>query len=155
MIGSLISEYPGYSLISNRDSVRDCFLIIWGFFKRPVSHWFTGWVYANVIIHLSVGESPGYSPSRECSSVNILVYSPPLRWIITCYLLFSIHTWRYALFFQIQSISHYFRAFNTEILHIFSLTGQILLKQNFIPLSVGEQQLIFTSLLHSSKNIHC
>ena len=27
MIGSLISEYPGYSLISDRDSARDCFLI--------------------------------------------------------------------------------------------------------------------------------
>ena len=71
VIGSLISEYPGYSLISDCDSVRDCFLMICVFFKRPVSHWFTGWVYANVIIHLSVGESPGYSP--------------PLRWIITRY----------------------------------------------------------------------
>ena len=49
------------------------------FFKRPVSHWFTGWVYANVIIHLSVGESPGYSPRRIRGSENILVYSPPLR----------------------------------------------------------------------------
>ena len=25
VIGSLISEYPGYSLISDRDSVHDCF----------------------------------------------------------------------------------------------------------------------------------
>ena len=29
-------------------------------------------------------------------------------------------------FFQIQGIFHYFRAFKTEILHIYSLTGQIL-----------------------------
>ena len=29
-------------------------------------------------------------------------------------------------FFQIQGIFHYFRAFKTEILHISSLTGQIL-----------------------------
>ena len=36
-----------------------------------LAHWFAGWVYANVIIHLSVGESQ--------------VYSPPLRWIITQY----------------------------------------------------------------------
>ena len=127
MIGSLISEYLGYcvfadisrsSLISNRDSARDCFLMIWVFFKRSVSHWFTGWVYANVIIHLSVDESPVYSP-------GILVYSPPLRWIITRYLLFGIHAWRYARFYQIQGIFHYFRAFKTEILHIYSLTGQI------------------------------
>ena len=27
VIGSLISEYPGYSLISDRDSARDCFLM--------------------------------------------------------------------------------------------------------------------------------
>ena len=33
MIGSLISECPGYSLISDRDSARDCFLMIWDFFK--------------------------------------------------------------------------------------------------------------------------
>ena len=31
-----------------------------------------------------------------------------------------------ALFFQIQGIFHYFRAFKTETLHIYSLTGQIL-----------------------------
>ena len=30
------------------------------------------------------------------------------------------------VFFQIQGIFHYFRAFKTEILHIYSLTGQIL-----------------------------
>ena len=113
MIGSLISEYPGYSLISNRDSARDCFLMIWGFFKRSVSHWFTGWVYANVIIHLSVGESP--------------LYSPPLRWIITRYLLYGIYAWRCArFFFQIQGVFHHFRAFKTEIPHIYSLIGQIL-----------------------------
>ena len=29
-------------------------------------------------------------------------------------------------FFQMQGIFHYFRAFKTEILHIYSLTGQIL-----------------------------
>ena len=29
-------------------------------------------------------------------------------------------------FFQIQDIFHYFRAFDTEILHIYSLIGQIL-----------------------------
>ena len=29
-------------------------------------------------------------------------------------------------FFQLQGIFHYFRAFKTEILHIYSLTGQIL-----------------------------
>ena len=29
-------------------------------------------------------------------------------------------------FFQIQGIFHLFRAFKTEILHIYSLTGQIL-----------------------------
>ena len=33
-------------------------------------------------------------------------------------------------FFQIQGIFHYFRAFKTEILHIYSLIGQIL-KQLF------------------------
>ena len=33
VIGSLISEYPGYSLISDCDSVRDCFLMIWVFLK--------------------------------------------------------------------------------------------------------------------------
>ena len=96
--------------------MRDCFLMIWVFLKRPVSHWFTGWVYANVIIHLSVGESPGHSP--------------PLRWIITRYLLFSIHAWRYARFFQKQDIFHYFKAFKTEILQIHSLIRQIL-KQLF------------------------
>ena len=31
-------KYPGYSLISDRDSARECFLMIWDFFKRPVSH---------------------------------------------------------------------------------------------------------------------
>ena len=31
-----------------------------------------------------------------------------------------------AFFFQIQGIFHYFRTFKTEILHIYSLTGQIL-----------------------------
>ena len=36
VIGSLISEYPGHSLISDRDSARDCFLMIWFFLKRPV-----------------------------------------------------------------------------------------------------------------------
>ena len=101
MIGSLTS--PGYSRISDRDSARDCFLMIWFFFKEnPVSHWFTGWVYANVIIHLSIGESQGYSPRRIRGSVYILVYSLPLRWIITRYLLFSIHAWPYARFFQKQ-----------------------------------------------------
>ena len=30
------------------------------------------------------------------------------------------------VFFQIQDIFHYFRAFRTEILHIYSLIGQIL-----------------------------
>ena len=29
-------------------------------------------------------------------------------------------------FFQLQGIFHYFRAFKTEILHIYSLAGQIL-----------------------------
>ena len=38
-------------------------------------------------------------------------------------------------FFQIQGIFHYFRAFKTEILHIYSLTGQIL-KQLFPSVSV-------------------
>ena len=77
--------------------------MIWVFFKKnPVSHWFTGWVYANFIIHLSVGESQGYSPRRIRGSVYILVYSLPLRWIITRYLLFSIHAWPYARFFQKQ-----------------------------------------------------
>ena len=33
MIGSLISEYPGYSLISDRESARDCFLMILIFLK--------------------------------------------------------------------------------------------------------------------------
>ena len=42
-------------------------------------------------------------------------------------------------FFQIQSVFHYFRAFNTEILHIYSLTGQILITKTIIPLSVGDQ----------------
>ena len=57
MIGSLISEYPEYSLISDRDSARNCFLMILLFLK---SLFLTGWLYANVIIHLSVGESPEY-----------------------------------------------------------------------------------------------
>ena len=39
--------------------------------------------------------------------------------------------------FQIQGIFHYFRAFKTEILHIYSLTRQIL-KQ--LSLSVGDQR---------------
>ena len=113
MIGSLIIEYPGYSLISDRDSARDCCLMISVFLKRPVSHWFTGWVYANVIIHLSVGESRGYSPRRIRGSMNILVYSPPLRWIITRYLLFGIHAWRYARFFFIR-----YKAFFTILEHL-------------------------------------
>ena len=33
VIGSLISEYPGYSLISDRDSARDCLLMNWVFLK--------------------------------------------------------------------------------------------------------------------------
>ena len=33
VIGSLIGEYPGHSLISDRYSARDCFLIIWFFLK--------------------------------------------------------------------------------------------------------------------------
>ena len=33
VIGSLISEYPGYSLISDRDSARNCFLMILLFLK--------------------------------------------------------------------------------------------------------------------------
>ena len=33
MIDSLISEYPGYSLISDRDSMHNCFLMIWFFLK--------------------------------------------------------------------------------------------------------------------------
>ena len=33
VIGSLISEYPGYSLISDRDSARECFFNDLGFFK--------------------------------------------------------------------------------------------------------------------------
>ena len=33
VIGSLISEYPGYSLISDCDSARDCFSMIWFFLK--------------------------------------------------------------------------------------------------------------------------
>ena len=77
--GSLISEYPGYSLMSDRDSVRVCFLMILFFFEKHVSHLFTGWLYVNVIIHLIVGESPGYLPRCIRGSVNILVYSPPLR----------------------------------------------------------------------------
>ena len=41
-------------------------------------------------------------------------------------------------YFQIQGIFHYFRAFKTEILHIYSLTGQIL--KQLSPLSVGDQR---------------
>ena len=33
VIGSLISEYPGYSLVSDRDSACNYFLMIWFFFK--------------------------------------------------------------------------------------------------------------------------
>ena len=152
MIGSLISEYPGYSLISDRDSARDCFLMNWDFFKRPVSHWFTGRVYANVIIHLSVGESPRYSPRRNRGSVNILVYSPPLRWIITRYLPFGIHAWRCARFFQIQGIFHYLRAFKTEILHIYSLTAQIL-KQ--LSPSVSVTSVRYLPLVTSTSEDNC
>ena len=45
-------------------------------------------------------------------------------------------------FFQIQGIFQYFRAFKTEILHIYSLTGQIQYysKTIIIPLSVGDQR---------------
>ena len=32
--------------------------------------------------------------------------------------------------FQIQGIFHYFREFKTEILHIYSMTGQMILKQS-------------------------
>ena len=35
MIGSLIGEYPGYSLISDCESARDCFLMILIFLKGP------------------------------------------------------------------------------------------------------------------------
>ena len=42
-------------------------------------------------------------------------------------------------FFQIRDIFHYFRAFKTEILHIYSLTGQIL-KQLFPSVSVPSEK---------------
>ena len=41
-------------------------------------------------------------------------------------------------FFQIRGIFHYFRAFKTEIFHIYSLTGQIL-KQLFPSVSVPSE----------------
>ena len=41
-------------------------------------------------------------------------------------------------FFQIQGIFHYFRAFKTEILQIYSLIGEIL--KQFFPLSVSDQR---------------
>ena len=46
-------------------------------------------------------------------------------------------------FCQIQGIFHYFRAFITEILHIYSLTGQIL-----------KQLSPSVSVVHGSVNIH-
>ena len=54
-----------------------------------------------------------------------------------------------APFFQIQGIFHYFRTFKTEILHIYSLTGQIL-KQLSPSLSVTSIRY----LPRSSVNIH-
>ena len=42
-------------------------------------------------------------------------------------------------FFQIRGIFHYFRAFKTEILHTYSLTGQIL-KQLFSSVSVPSEK---------------
>ena len=53
--------------------------------------------------------------------------------------------------FQIQGIFHYFREFKTEILHIYSMTENT---KTIIPFSVGDQRLIFTSLLRGSVNIH-
>ena len=52
-------------------------------------------------------------------------------------------------FFQKQGIFHYFRAFKTETLYIYSLIWQTLTK-TIIPLSVGDQQWIFTLPLHGS-----
>ena len=55
-------------------------------------------------------------------------------------------------FCQIQGIFHYFRAFKTDILHIYSLTGQILKQLS--------PSVLVTSIRHlprrvrSSVNIH-
>ena len=144
MIGSLISEYPGYSLISDRDSACDCFLndLVFFFLKACFSlvHWLgICWRY--------------YSPQcRWKPRIFTLPHYPPLRWIITRCLLLSIHAWRRARFFQIQGIFHYFRAFKTEILHIYSLTGQIP-KQSSPSVSVPSVRFL-TSPLRCSVNIH-
>ena len=50
-------------------------------------------------------------------------------------------------FFQIQGNFHYFRAFKTEILHIYNT-------KTIISLSVCDQRRIFTSPLRGSVSIH-
>ena len=51
------------------------------------------------------------------------------------YSLFSNHAWRCTRLVQMQGIFHCFRAFKSEILHVYSLTWQIL-KQLFPSMSV-------------------
>ena len=55
-------------------------------------------------------------------------------------------------FCQIQGIFHYFRAFKTEILHIYSLTGQIL-KQLSPSVSVTSVRYL-PRRIRGSVNIH-
>ena len=65
---------------------------------------------------LSVGESPGYSWS---------IHLHFGEYLLAIYFLAFVRDSTRA-FFQIQGIFHYFRAFKTEIIHIYLLIGQIL-----------------------------
>ena len=57
-------------------------ITVWGWL-------FTCVVYTKTIIHLSVGEKWRIFTSPLCRSVNIHHYSPPLRWIIVHYEIWS------------------------------------------------------------------
>ena len=76
----VISKY--YSPPSSR---RERFQNFRPLVTHKIMFWSTNYaacvVYTKTIIHLSVGESDGYLPSRE----NIHHCSPPLRWIIVKY----------------------------------------------------------------------
>ena len=113
MIGSLIIEYPGYSLISDRDSARDCFFNDLGFF-------FKGLFLTDSLV--------GYMLTLLFTSVSVKAQDIHLHFgelLLAIYFLAFMRNGTRGCF-QIQGIFHYFRAFKTEILHIYSLTGQIL-----------------------------
>ena len=61
------------------------------------------------------------------------------------YSFFSNHSWWCVHFFQIQGNFHYnFRSFKTEILHIYSLIGQIQIKQLFPEVEMSIEYILLS-----------